>query len=131
MAGRYVGELVEDCEAAMLCSQLKQIGRDRVYCTAPTLKLEIMGRKVIADLMDVFWEGAEHLPVDTAPKTRHFPGKIGALLSENYRRVFQHFAQTDRTLPEPYHRFQLVTDYVCGMTDSFAKRLHAELRNGT
>jgi len=33
-------------------------------------------------------------------------------------------------LPEQYHRFQLMTDYVCGMTDSFAKRLHGELTGG-
>ncbi|MDY3552215.1 hypothetical protein R5W24_001295 [Gemmata sp. JC717] len=37
-------------------------------------------------------------------------------------------AQAD--LPLEYHRLQLVTGYVCGMTDSFAKRLYAELTNG-
>lgn len=87
-----------------------------------------MGRKVIGDLMDIFWEGAEHMPLEHAPKTKRFPGKIAALLSENYRRVFQN--SVNRDLPENYCRFQLVTDYVCGMTDSFAKRLHAELTNG-
>lgn len=80
--------------------------------------------------MDVFWEGAKALPLTGSPKTKDFPGKIGALLSENYRKVFQHFASTDADLPETYHRLQLVTDYVCGMTDSFAKKLHVEMTNG-
>jgi dGTPase len=80
--------------------------------------------------MTIFWEGAETLPINGEPNTRDFRGKIGALLSANYRRVFQHFASTEKELPEVYHRLQLVTDYVCGMTDSFAKRLHAELKNG-
>lgn len=129
MAGRYGGELVEECSAALLVKRLKDIGRSRVYCTPPTLKLELMGRQVIGDLMNIFWEGAQFLPVDKAPKTKSFQGKAAALLSNNYRRVFQNAISED-TLPEAYHRFQLVTDYVCGMTDSFAKRLHGELMNG-
>lgn len=129
MAGTYGGELVQDSSAAVLVERLKGIGRSRVYCTPSTLKLELMGRQVIGDLMDVFWEGAQFLPVDKAPKTKTFQGKAAALLSNNYRRVFQN-SISERKLPETYHRFQLVTDYVCGMTDSFAKRLHAELMNG-
>ena len=81
--------------------------------------------------MDIFWEGAKVLPVSGQPQeTKKFPGKVCALLSENYRRVFSHSVETMPELPEQYHRFQLVTDYVCGMTDTFAKRLHAELMNG-
>ena len=87
-----------------------------------------MGRKVIGDLMDVLWEGADVLPRDGELKTKEFAGKAAALISSNYRQVFQHSADAQkRKLPEAYYRFQLVTDYICGMTDSFAKRLHAEL----
>jgi len=131
MAGQYTGELVKGCEAASLVDKLKDLGCTRVYCTPSNLKLELMGRHVICDLMDVFWEGAKVLPVDGRPQeTMTFPGKVCALLSENYRRVFSHSVETMSELPEQYHRFQLVTDYVCGMTDTFAKRLHAELMNG-
>lgn len=129
MTGAYKGELVKDCEASPLVDTLKKIGRSRVYCTQPTLKLELMGRRVIGDLMDIFWEGAQKVPIDGPPKTKNFAGKAAALLSDNYRKVFQH-AVSLKELPENYHRFQLVTDYVCGMTDSFAKRMHAELTNG-
>lgn len=131
MEGDFKSDLVDVCDAAGFIRRLKNIGRDRVYCTPSTLKLELMGRRVIHDLMTVFWEGAEKLPVVGPPKASDFPGKSGALLSENYRRVFQRACQAeDKTLPEDYHRFQLLTDYVCGMTDTFAKRLHAELFNG-
>jgi dGTPase len=80
--------------------------------------------------MDVFWEGVEQLPLNKAPDRFCFSGKVGALLSENYRRVFRNARKTQPELPERYHRFQLLTDYVCGMTDSFARTLHAELFNG-
>ena len=78
--------------------------------------------------MDVFWEGAEAMPATGDPSTSTFAGKAAALFSSNYRRVFQH-ALTEG-LPEEYCRLQLVTDYICGMTDSFAKNLHAGLFNG-
>ena len=58
------------------------------------------------------------------------PGKIASLISQNYRRVFCNSVKEIKNLPETYHRLQLVTDYVCGMTDSFAKDLHSELFNG-
>ena len=79
--------------------------------------------------MDVFWEGAETMPSTEDPSTSTFAGKASALVSRNYRRVFQD-ALTEGLLPEKYSRIQLVTDYICGMTDSFAKNLHAELFNG-
>jgi len=130
MAGGYTGELIKDCTAWPLVDKLKEIGRGQVYCTSSNLKLELMGRHVICDLMDVFWEGAQSLPANKPPKTKDFAGKAGALLSENYRRVFQESVRSQPGTPEPYHRLQLVTDHVCGMTDSFAKRLHSELFNG-
>ena len=80
--------------------------------------------------MDVFWQGAEAMPLSGAPNTSGFAGKAAALFSPNYIQVFQHSVYTKQTLPVEYHRFQLMTDYICGMTDSFAKRLHADLFNG-
>ncbi len=130
MNGKFTQELISACSAEPLVAKLREIGIGHVYCTPSTLKLEIMGRHVICDLMDVFWEAAERLPVDREPTTKDFAGKAGALLSQNYRRVFRRARKDQKTLPELYHRYQLVTDWVCGMTDSFAKRLHAELFNG-
>ena len=130
MSGTYRKELIDDSTAQVLVEQLKTIARTRAYATPPNLKLELAGRKVICDLMDLFWEGAQELPLTGAPKAKKFPGKAGALLSENYRRVFQHWVKEQPNLPEMYHRLLLVTDYVSGMTDTFATELHRDLMNG-
>lgn len=129
MRGVFQSELVDACSAAPLLKALKSIGRSRVYRTPSNLRLELMGRAIIWDLMDLFWEGAQLLLEDRSPPTNTFAGKAAALLSQNYKTVF---VQTldEGTLPEQYCAFQLVCDYICGMTDSFAKRLHAELFNG-
>ena len=130
MSGSYKGELVDEGDAKNLIDRLKKLARNKVYCTPSILKLELMGRRVIFDLMDLFWEGALQLPTDREPDPRKFPGKLGSLLSRNYREVFRNSVEKMPELPVNYHRFQLVIDYVCGMTDTFAKRLHAELTNG-
>ncbi len=134
MSGTFVGkpkgELVSVGSLSHFVKLLKSIGRTRIYCTHSNLKLELLGRKVIKDLMTLFWEGAKVLPKNEVPKPKTFPGKIQSLLSDSYRKVFLHFVKEQPELPEAYHRLHLITDYVCGMTDTFAKRLHAELNNG-
>ena len=130
MHGQYPGALLQDSDAKELAECLRNVGIKHVYPTRSTLTLELMGRQVIGDLMDIFWEGAEVMPTTGDPDTSEFAGKAAALFSVNYRRVFQNIARETTSLPDQYHRCQLVTDYICGMTDSFAKRLHADLFNG-
>lgn len=130
MAGTYHGELVGDGDCKVYVKTLKTIGRSRVYCTHSTLKLELMGRTIIHDLLDLYWEGAETLATDGKVQTRDFGGRAGALLSPNYREVFCHFVLADAGGNDRFHRYLLVTDQICGMTDTFAKRLHSELNNG-
>ncbi len=127
--GKYPGSLLDDSDANDLAQCLRIIAEKNVYPTRSTLLLELMGRNVIADLMDVFWEGAQVMPPEGTPTASTFAGKAAALVSPNYRRVFQATLAEGR-LPEEYCRLQLVTDYICGMTDSFATNLHSNLFNG-
>ena len=84
-----------------------------------------MGRRVIHDLMDVFWEGA----LEGSNNKKGFAGKIFDLTSRNYRVVYEK-AIKEREFPEKYCSMQLMTDYICGMTDTFACTLHKRLTNG-
>ncbi len=125
MAGEYHGELVTDSPAKALLCACTKLNRSRVYCSDETLKLELMGRRIIWDLMDLFWEGAQ----EETPRSGSFAGKAFELLSDNYRRAFSH-AQECGVLAPRYCQIQLVTDYICGMTDTFAAALHRRLMNG-
>ena len=126
MEGNYHGELLRDSGAvAGLYRVLKEeVGRKHVYPAKGNLRLELLGRSVIYDLMDLF-HGA-----DPNAKTRKFQGKSFHLLSQNYRTVFQSPVGCEKQLPDEYRRLQLITDYLCGMTDTFATNLHRELFNG-
>ena len=87
MAGEYHGELVKDCSANTLVKTCKTIGKKYIYCSSETTRLEVMGREIIFDLMDIFWQGASH--TEEHRKNNEFPYKIYSLMSDNYRTVFE------------------------------------------
>lgn len=125
MIGDCHNELYRDSEAGALIDACKQVGTKYIYCSKENLKLELMGRRVIHDLMDIFWEGAS----TGSKEAKGFARKIFELTSRNYRVVYEK-AKKDRKLPEEYCSMQLMTDYICGMTDTFACTLHKRLTNG-
>jgi dGTPase len=131
--GEYHQELVKDpdCGASGLVRACKKVGQEFIYISQSTLKLELMGRKVIHDLMNVFWEGASLCGSEKEPKSckRGFPSKAYKLISTNYRKVFERTLK-EAILPEWYCRIQLVTDQIAGMTDTYAIKLHSRLMNG-
>lgn len=129
MSGTFADELISCPTISPLLKACKKTARQAIFRRDPeVLEREIAGREVIHKLMDRFWEGVkEYVPGDD--NKNDFPAKIRALISSNYRRVFA-WSSDRRLLPPDYLRMQLVTDYVCGMTDSFATRLYKKLTNG-
>lgn len=127
MAGTFRDSLLKQSRAKALAGACKQLGRDRVYNTAETLRLELMGRRVIKDLLSVMFEGARSLSGDVG--AGEFGKRAGSLISENYRQVFHHEVKGGTSI-EPHHVMRLAVDYVAGMTDSYACTLHRQLFNG-
>ena len=72
--------------------------------------------------------GHSELPRRSEAHTKTYGGKLYLLISGNYRELFQQRIEAgeDKT----YCAVQLVTDYIAGMTDGFACRLHQDLMNG-
>ena len=127
LEGDYHEELVKGCSSATLITVCQKIAREYIYCSPEILKRELAGQRVIRDLMDIFWEGVSQYVAGKDAKS--FPGKIYELISPNYRKVFE-TSLGKNDLPPRYYQMRLVTDYICGMTDSFACNLHKELTNG-
>lgn len=49
------------------------------------------------------------------------------LISDNYLQIYKIYSKGKDDNEKLYLRLLLVTDYICGMTDTFAKRLYQEL----
>ena len=126
MRGNYTGELIADCGMSSLRNAAKNIAKESVYNDPEILALELMGRNVIHDLLTFFWEAAS--VADKLPPSGPFSKRVYSLFSDNYRHAFTE-ALVSSGLPLEYCRMQLVTDYICGMTDTFACTLHRKLHN--
>jgi len=125
MSGTFHDELLYKSEVGPLYHLLKNnVGIPYVYASKETLRLELLGCEVIHSLMDIFWKA------DNSPKASKFAKKTYALLSKNYRTIFEKPDEHVATLSKTYRKALLITDYICGMTDSFAVNLHNELRHG-
>ena len=130
MEGDYGHELVRQSEAAVLFNACKEVIKKRIFCSSEVLRLEIMGRKVIHDLLDLYWEGVS----PAVREEKAFSTKLYSIISDNYRHAYeQDLTRTYSRLPaaaqQHYLRLRLVCDQVAGMTDAHAVRQHRALTN--
>lgn len=125
MAGTYKKELTAGTDAQLLMEALGDIAYRYAFVSKPILKLEIAAETIFNFLLDKFVDAV--LYFDTGRKQSAVQEKLVSLISDNYKKLY--FICSDGTREEEklYLRLLLVTDYVCGMTDSYAKDLYQEL----
>ena len=76
-------------------------------------------------LMDRFVKAA--IKYDTGQKMDSIDVRMMAFISDNYKNAYHYHAKGKDEVEKLYLRLLLVTDYICGMTDSYAKRLYQEM----
>jgi dGTPase len=65
---------------------------------------------------------------DTDEPLGMMEGKMVDLISENYRQIYKAYsAKTSDETEKLYLRLLLVTDFISGMTDTYAKDLYQKL----
>ncbi len=117
--------VAEEFHSSRLVAGLKDFAFDRIYKHHSVIKAELPGHSVIPDLMAVMWRAVVATDQDVPTKLDEY---VYSLLSRNYVRVYKESVKAN-VLPRWYHQVQLVCDQVCGMTDSYAVRLHKDLVN--
>ena len=91
------------------------------------LKLELAAKKIISSLLKDFVYAVIHWEdEDESYKLNKAQKKLINIISENYKNDYKHSRTADYRM-NLYLRFLMVTDYISGMTDSFAKNLYREL----
>jgi dGTPase len=115
--------IAEDFGSKNLVDAFKSFAALRVYKHPSVLKAELQGHSVIPALMGVFWRSVVKHSHGTQTKMDEY---VMSLMSPNYIRVYRQ--SKDLGLPLWYRQVQLVCDQVCGMTDSYAIRVHSDLR---
>lgn len=125
MAGRYKHDLFYKTDAELIMKILGEIAYKYAFTSKPIFKLEIAADTIFNFLLDRFMYGV--LNFDTDEKMSTVSTKVMSLVSEDYKRIYHTFAKVEDENTKLYLRLLLITDYICGMTDSYAKNLYQEL----
>lgn len=125
MAGEYTEDLFLGTEVELLMEALGDIAYRYAFSTTPILKLEIAAKSIFDFLLERFVDAA--VPYDTELPMSQVQKKMIDLISDNYKKTYEICSHGKTEEERLYLRLLLVTDYLCGMTDSYAKDLYQEL----
>lgn len=127
LAGKYKYDLFYDTNHQGTIKILKGAMGEFVYDDNEILKLELSAKKIICSLLDDFVYAVLHWDTESETyKAGKTDKKYMNIISPNYKEDYL-CARTDDEIENLYLRFLMVTDFVSGMTDSFAKNLYREL----
>lgn len=125
MAGTYGKELLAEGDGGKMARALGDIAYRYAFITEPIYKLEIAAETILGFLLERFVDAA--VAYDSEQPLTAVQSKLMALISDNYKAIYRFYSQDKSPREKLYLRLLLVTDFICGMTDSYAKRLYQEL----
>lgn len=119
LAGAFDEELIALIPHARSLEAFRALARDRVYQSAVVLNLQSPGAAILGELLDAFVGAVEAAAAGSPPpRARAIMGFLpGQFLSAD-----------GRPAAELYARVLGITDFVSGMTDSYAVAVAAKLR---
>lgn len=126
MDGTYKYDLFHGTYGEDLMNLLGDISYRYVFSSNDIYRQEISEAVILDFLMDKLIQSV--LYYDTEHEMNALNERIVSVISDNYRKAYLTQAQGKSKAEKLYLRLLLVTDYVCGMTDSYAKRLYQELK---
>ena len=127
MHGNFHKELISESKEGVLINTLKKFAYDRIYNHISVLKLDLMGNEILTFLLDRLMDALIYY--DTDIEISEIQKKYIELLSHNYLDRY-HIAVADIEDEQTrlYYRLLLGTDFISGMSDSYAQRLYRDLR---
>ena len=127
MRGDFLQELLEGTFHEGSMKIFKNAMVEFVYEDAEIVKLELSAKKIISSLLADFIYAVIYMDeTEEAYRLTKAQKKLCSLLPDNLREDYKR-AKTCDAGHDLYLRFLMVTDFISGMTDSYAKNLYQEL----
>lgn len=126
MEGTYKQDLFYGTFGEQLMELLGEMAYRNVFCSSDIYRMEISESVMLDFLMDQF-VGAI-LYYDTEHELGTIDERLVSFISDNYRNAYRLHSKGKNEAEKLYLRLLLVTDFVCGMTDGYAKRLYQEMK---
>ena len=126
MKGEYKKDLFYHTFAEKLMDLLGDLAYREVFTSEPIYRMEVAEASMLDFLLNKFMTAV--IKYDDPEETLDsIDERMISFISNNYKRAYHYHARGRSEIEKLYLRILLVTDYVCGMTDSYAQRLYQEL----
>ncbi len=126
MQGTYPYDLFHQTHAEKLMDLLGDFAFREVFTTDAIFRMEVSESSVLDYLLGKFVPAVIGYD-DPHEELGTIDTKLVSFISSNYKRAYHTHAKGKSDVEKLYLRLLLVTDDICGMTDSYAKRLYQEL----
>ena len=125
MRGIYHNEIIiEDCDEVKCFQALKNFSRVYVFQTKTILDQEVLGFNIINRLLDEF------VPVVLKYEKvsmNKYEERIFNNISESAKALYRREAKNATEAEKDYYRLKMAVDFVCNMTDGYAKKVYDTL----
>lgn len=125
MSGCFSGDLFEGTVSGCIIDVIAQLSEQYIYTSPLKTRTELFGRRIILSLLDQFMPAA--LLYDTNEAASFIDHRTMDTVSGFYKCMYHSEAVGKSEQDKLYLRILLITDYISGMTDNYAKRLYQEL----
>lgn len=125
MEGTYGHDIFYGTQGEKIMHLLGDLAVRYVFTTKSIYKMEMAENTMINFLLDRFVSAV--LYYDTDVPMNSIEKRLVTLISDNYKKAYAYQAEGKSEQEKLYLRLMLATDYICGMTDSYAKRLYQEM----
>ena len=125
MAGTFEQDLFCGTFGERLMDLLGDMAFRYVFSSMAIYKMEVAESTILDYLMDRLVHAVLYYDTDVDQDT--IDTRVVSFISDNYKNAYKLQAEGKSEAERLYLRLLLVTDYVCGMTDSYAKRLYQEM----
>lgn len=127
MHGTYGHDLFYQTFAEKLMDLLGDLAFREVFTSEAIYRMEVTEGTMLDFLMDKFMTSVVKYD-DHTQQMDAISARMVSFISSNYKRAYHYQSEGKPEIEKLYLRLLLVTDYICGMTDSYAKRLYQELK---
>ncbi|MCE6988048.1 dGTP triphosphohydrolase [Dyadobacter sp. CY323] len=122
MNGDLQSEIIDVSDASDIRKAYKKL-QYSIFDDKSILKKEIAGWEAIYGLLDIFCNAC--LKETFKASGNNYEARLYKIISSSHRTIFE---KIEKYPNDTYRRLQLVTDFVTGMTDSYAINLFQELK---
>lgn len=125
MKGTMEGDLFEGTVSGHIIRAISRLSEEFIYTSSVKIKTELFGRRVIDSLLGQFMTAA--VKYDTDEPVTFIEQRSMDMISGFYKGMYHEEAKGKKEGDRLYLRILMVTDYISGMTDNYARRLYKEL----